>query len=253
VTDHIIDHDYTLVGHTGRRTRWGIWIPELINREPFYHELRPLNSLEILSFLKVAHHITGDPRYAAEYARLAGDHHFLLNALMMRRGEPGQWHRINHSDDELLYLVYYPLLLLETDPSRLRILRQSIARTWEGAPGEQALRPERSPLYNAIYGATTGRPADAEGAVETLRDWPWDPIQWSVSNAHRHDLGTKSPEGYHVPPRPEYSRVLPPSERRLIRWNGNPWTADGGSDGRSEDDGAAWALAYWIGAFHGYW
>ena len=64
VTDHILANRLTLVDHTGHKTRWGIWSPELINRHPFYYDLRPLNSLEILAFLKVAAHITGDPRYA---------------------------------------------------------------------------------------------------------------------------------------------------------------------------------------------
>src|SRR5205814_3805459 len=35
-TDHILTHNYTLVGHTGRKTRWGIWTPALINLDPFY-------------------------------------------------------------------------------------------------------------------------------------------------------------------------------------------------------------------------
>ena len=34
-TDHILEHNFTLVGHTGRKTRWGIWTPELINKEGF--------------------------------------------------------------------------------------------------------------------------------------------------------------------------------------------------------------------------
>lgn len=253
VTDHIIDHDYTLVGHTGKRTRWGVWHPSLINDDPFYYELRALNSLEILSFLAIAHHITGDERYQREYDRLCDDHHYLLNTLLFRRGEFGRWPEINHSDDELAYLCYYPLLLLEQHPERRRLLVQSLARTWEGAPGEQPIRDERSPLYNAIYGACAGRPCDPEGAVSTLQDWPWDPLHWAVSNSHRHDLKLKSAEGVRTTNRPEYDRVLPASERRLMRWNGSPWAADGAGNGRTEDDGAAWSLAYWIGVHHGFW
>ena len=120
VTDHIITHNLTLIDHTGIRTRWGIWSPELINLDPFYYDLRPLNSLEILCFLKVAAHITGDAKYTKFYDYLIKDHHYLINSLMMRRGEYGRWANINHSDDELLYLAYYPLLLLEKDPAHRR-------------------------------------------------------------------------------------------------------------------------------------
>jgi hypothetical protein len=252
-TDHILDHGYTLVGHTGRKTRWGIWAPELINHDPFYVPLRPLNSLEILAYLKIAEHVTGDPKYAKAGEELIRKHHYLLNTLLLRRGQTGQWPGINHSDDEMLYLMYYALLRLETDPDRRRILLQSIARTWEDSAEEQSVRREHSPLYNFIYGATTGRRCDVGEAVATLRDWPWDLTDWTVRNSHRHDVRIKTPgpvggrRG-----RAELDRVLPASERRLARWNGNPWAPDGGSDGRVEDDGAAWALAYWLGVYHGY-
>ena len=46
--------------------------------------------------------------------------------------------------------------------------------------------------------------------------------------------------------------MLPISERRLHRWNHNPWSPDGGSDGRVFDDGAAWLLGYWAGVHYGY-
>jgi hypothetical protein len=250
-TDHILQNGYTLVGHTGRKTRWGIWAPELINREPFYIGLRPLNSLEVLTYLKIAGHITGDAKYGRAADELIQKHHYLLNTLLIRRGRGGQWAGINHSDDEMLYLMYYALLRLEKDPDRRRILLQSIARTWEGAPGEQSIRLERSPLYNFVYGVTTGRRCDVGEAVETLRDWPWDLIEWTVRNSHRHDVQTRT-TGRGNRSRVELDRVLPASERRLARWNGNPWVPDGGSDGRREDDGAAWALAYWLGVYHGY-
>lgn len=250
-TDHILQHNYTLVGHTGRKTRWGIWTPELINREPFYVPLRPLNSLEILTFLKIAEHITGDPKYAKAGDELIQKHHYLLNTLLIRRGRTGQWAGINHSDDEMLYLMYYALLRLEKDPDRRRILLQSVARTWEDSADEQSVRREHSPLYNFIYGATTGKRCDVEEAVETLQDWPWELTDWTVRNSQRHDVRIKTlPNSRRM--RGELDRVLPASERPLERWNGNPWAADGGSGGRSEDDGAAWALAYWVGVYHGY-
>lgn len=250
-TDHILEHNYTLVGHTGRKTRWGIWTPELINHEPFYVPLRPLNSLEMLAFLKIAEHITGDAKYARAGKELIQKHHYLLNTLLIRRGLTGQWQGINHSDDEMLYMMYYALLRLEKDPDHRRVLLQSITRTWEDSADEQSVRQEHSPLYNFIYGATTGRRCAVGEAVATLQDWPWEPIDWSTRNSHRHDVRVKTAKETRRT-RPELDRVLPASERRLARWNGNPWTADSGGEGRVEDDGAAWALAYWLGVYHGY-
>jgi hypothetical protein len=254
VTDHILDHNYTLVGHTGRKTRWGIWTPELINKDPFYLPLRPLNSLEVLTYLTIALHVTGDAKYARAYEELIQKHHFLINTLAIRRGRTGSWQGINHSDDEMLYMMYYAILRLEKDPARKRILDLSLTRTWEGNPDEQSVRLERSPLYNFIFGATTGRNCDVEEARQTLEDWPWDMLNWGVKNSHRSDVRLKrSGTGASRRERQvETDRVLPASERRIARWNGNPWAPDHGGNVAQEDDGAAWALAYWIGVYHGY-
>jgi hypothetical protein len=35
-----------------------------------------------------------------------------------------------------------------------------------------------------------------------------------------------------------------------MRWNGDPYALDGGSDGRYRDDGAAILLPYWMGRYH---
>ncbi|HTI50093.1 MAG TPA: hypothetical protein VL475_04050 [Planctomycetaceae bacterium] len=249
-TDNILDHGWNLVGHTGRKTRWGVWAPELVNEDPFWFSVRPLNSLEILCYLKVAEHITGDAKYTRAYDELIDKHHYLLNTLLIRRGTSGQWMGINHSDDELLYLAYYPLIQLEKSPDRRRILLQSLTRSWESAPGEQGVRQEHSPLYNFMYGALTGRPCDAEEGIQTLQDWPWEMVEWRMQNRHRHDVQIKTALGFNR--ETEIDRVLPASERRLSRWNGNPFAPDGGSDGQTEDDGAAWSLAYWLGVYHGY-
>jgi hypothetical protein len=251
VTDGILANDYTLVDHTGRKTRWGIWTPALINKHPLYYDLRALNSIEILMFLKVAGHITGDGKYAEAADKLIKEHHYLLNSLLMRRYEGGRWADINHSDDELLYLSYYPLLMLEKDPAKRRILVESIARTWEPISGEQTIRPERSPFYNFVYGATTGRRCDIGDARETLQDWPWDLISWTTKNSHRHDVRLRQEPGLRRI-NTTLDRVLSPAERTQERWNANPWRPDWSGDGRHEADGVAFSLGYWLGVYHGY-
>jgi hypothetical protein len=251
VTDGIIRNNYTLIDHTGRKTRWGIWAPELINRDPLYYRLRPLNSLEILAYLKVAEHITGDRKYAEAANMLIEDHRYLLNGLLVSRGRTAQWPDINHSDDELLYLVYYSLMTLEKDLGRRRLLVLSITGTWEEAEGEQSIRREHNPFYNFIFGATTGRRCDVEDARQTLQDWPWDLVAWSTKNSHRQDVSVRTAPGFHRN-RGQLDRVLSPAERTQSRWNASPWTADWGNDGRVEDDGVAWLVAYWLGIYHGY-
>jgi len=250
VTDNIIAGHYNLIGHTGRRTRWAIFAPETINDDPAWSDQRSLNSIELLNYMKIAAHITGDAKYERHYESLIHDHHYLLNILEYRKGFFGEWQNINHSDDEMGYMGFYGLLTLEKNPERRGLLLQSFRRSWEGGGAEQALKPERSPLYNYLFGGLTGRPCAPDDAAETLQDWPWDRIDWKMTNSHRSDITFKSGRGLGA--RSELTQVLPISERRLHRWNHNPWTPDGGSNGHSLDDGATWLLGYWSGVHFGY-
>jgi hypothetical protein len=245
ITDNLLRNDYTLVGHTGRRTRWGVFGPQHLNDDPRWVDERGLNSIELLCYLKVTEHITGDAKYRAAYENLIEKHHYLLNTLAYRKGQA--WWRINHSDDELAYVTYYPLIQLEKQPERRAILLQSLAETWRGSGATAGIREENSPFYNFIFGALTGEPCRAQEAVETLRDWPWDLVDWRVQNGHRHDVAFRTARGA---PRQQLDRVLPVSERPLMRWNGNPWSPAGGDGGRTEEDPGAWLIGYWMGRYH---
>ncbi len=249
VTDHILAHDFTLVGHNGKRTLWGMWNPQVLNDSPFWQEERGLNSIELLCYLKVAAHLTGEQRYSDLYDDLIRKHHLLANTLLYRRGLP--WWGINHSDDELAYTAYWPLLRLETDPDRRRVLVRSIASGWEPQPGEQSISAEASPFYNFLYGTATGRPCDIESAVRTLEDWPWELVNHDIDNTTRLDVVLRhAPGGGRN--RTSTDRVLPASERRVMRWNGSPWEAVSGGGAASEEDGTAFLLPYWLGVWAGY-
>jgi hypothetical protein len=242
VTDNLLDHDLTLVGHTGRKTRWGVYSPKYINDDPYWWEERGLNSLSILSYLKIAQHICGDARFRDKYRELIEKHHYLLNTVNLKVAEP--WYFVNHSDDEMAFMMYYTLLRLEKDPPTRLVLLQSLERSW------RIERPEASPFFNFVYASATGKPADVELSVDTLRDWPWELVEWQARGHHRHDVTVliRNGEGR---ARQQLTRVLPASERRLMKWNGNPYQADGGSaNGATEEDGSAWLLPYWMGRYH---
>ena len=48
----------------------------------------------------------------------------------------------------------------------------------------------------------------------------------------------------------EAKTLLPPDERPTMKWNANPFVIDRASEARSEDDGTAFLLPYWMGRFH---
>lgn len=242
VTDHILDHHYTLVGPSGKRTTWGVWSPEVLNDDPDWAAERGLNSLEILSHLKVAAHLCGDDRFAEAYRSLIVRHGYALNTVRQKILPPAGEN--NHSDDELAACAYYPLLMLEKDPFLRRLYLLSLERT------HAILRPEKSPFYNFLYGALTGgKDCDAGSAVEWLRDAPWDLRHWTVQNSHRADIRHDPAPGRFG--EKQGLQVLSPRERQVTKWNQNPYALDGGGDGMGEEDGAFWLLPYWMGRYHG--
>ncbi len=239
LTSHIIDHDYQLIDLDGVRTRWGFWGPATIWEDADETGLR---ALHILSHLRVASHITGNPKYAAAYDDLVSKHKYQLLVRNQKISIPG---RVNHSDDELAFLSYYPLLQYEKNPALLEIYRESLERSW------QVERAERNPLWNFIYAAgTKAKEFDKEAAIQTLKDIPVDLISWTVTNSHRIDV-VLDPSSDRFGRRQSALTVLPYDELPMMKWNGNPYRLDGGNNGRSEDDGAYFLLPYWMGRFHG--
>ena len=236
IMDHIIDHGYYLIDLDGQPTRWGFWAPEKLMREP---DERALNSVQLLSFLKTTAHITGDPRYETEYKKVA----WVLKYAdwITRLNEFRQ--ELNYSDEELAMLPYYCVFQYEKDPALLKAYRSGVDEWWKN------IRREANPLWTFIY--LTGQPeakVDLPGAVWTLYRMPMDAIEWSVRNSHRPDIVWASAPDRHG--RREALTLLPPDERPVMKWNGNPFVIDGGGGGHGEDDGAAFLLPYWMGRYH---
>lgn len=238
--DYIIDNGYVLVDIDGKHTRWGVWAPERLNEDPHWAAERGINSLEILSYLKTAYHITGNEKYQQEYLRLFNEHGYGKNALVAKTFAVS-WR--THIDDELLSFAYPGLLRYETDPEMLKVYRQSIDRWYEG------VRNDGNPMFNFIYASLTNTPPNMSDSVELLRDTPLDLINWTVDNSKREDMKlVRSPE---IEPL-QTNRVAPASERGVIRWDKNPWMAVHGDGGISEWAPTFWLFPYWMGRYCGY-
>lgn len=237
LTDHILKNNYRLIDVDGQRTRWGWWGPEEIWQDPDETGLR---ALHLLSHLRVALHLTGHTRYKEAYNELINRHRYHLLMRNQKINIPG---KVNHSDDQLAFLSYYPLLVYETDAKLREVYRQSLERAW------QVERPERNPLWNFIYAVGSGsKEYDRARAVRTLEEIPLDLITWTVTNSDRRDVPLD-------PLADRFDRaqgliVLPYGELPVMKWNGNPYRLDGGNGGRSEDDGAFFLLPYWLGRYH---
>ncbi len=240
IVDAIVEDGLVLKDVDGTHTQWGVWAPEKLNRDPDWAMERGVNSVEILSYLKLARHVTGEAKYEEQYRRLIREHHYDEN---VRRAKTVNSSWRTHIDDELLALAYPALLLHEEDPELRRLYLESL-EWWHAA-----VRGEQSPFYDFTHRALSGADANIDGAVAFLRDAPLDLIRWEVDNTKREDLRlVRSPELEHV----QTDRLPPPSERCTVRWDDNPWRAIQGDGGRTESDGVYWLLPYWMGRYHGF-
>ena len=237
ITDHILDNDFQLIDLDGKRTRWGWWGPEAIWEDATETGLR---ALHLLAHLRTAHHLTGNPRYERIYQELITRHKYHLLTRNQKINYPGY---VNHSDDELAFISYYPLLQYEKDTELRKTYLDSLDRAW------QVERPERNPLWNFIF-AACARKTDYDRAesLRTLREIPLDLIEWKVSNSHRADIPRDALNDRFN--RAQALIVLPYDELSMNKWNDNPYLLDGGYDGRREDDGAYFLLPYWMGRYH---
>lgn len=238
IADHIAAHRWNLTDIHGQPTYWGRWSPEYFET-PRGKPDAPLNALEILSFFKTAHHITGEERFDAIYKKLALEMNYaeMTTRLLELRQV------INYSDEELAMLPFYLLFRYEKDAKLVALYRRALDQWW------QNIQRENNPLWNFIY--QTASPAakvDLAAAVHTLYRIPLELVTWTVDNSHRADIvWEKNNDRFR---QPQSVNFLPPDERPVMKWNGNPFRVSGGNGGRSEDDGAFFLLPYWMGRYH---
>jgi streptogramin lyase len=240
IMDYIIDGRYVLRDIDGTHTKWGVWSPEKLNNDPDWAPERGINSVEILSYLKLAYHVSGQTRYQNEYLKLLNEYDYTSNVRHAKTTNP-TWR--THIDDELLALAY-PCLLIHEDDPKLRCLYRESLDHWYSV-----VKADCSPFFEFIYGVCSGQTPQLEIFAAYLRDASLDLVRWTVDNSRREDIRTvRMPEWEYL----QTNHLLPPSERGVIRWDENPWRAVQGDEGNTESDGVWWLLPYWMGRYYGY-
>jgi hypothetical protein len=270
LTDHLIRYDFVLQEHDGTPTRWGVFRPSSLNRDLRWYQERGLNSLSMLSYLAVAHYVTGNDHYEEVSRKLREEHHYDINLLVpkMQRGIGTG----NQSDDEMAFMSFYNLVKYTRDPALRKQYLSAFYASW------MLEQPERNPFFHFAYAAmgrgesTAGTFGDRdlspwgdwlEDSVATLKGFPLDRMNWAHVNSHRLDLrslpkqqsgdylgtnpsGRRPTRGYRVD-----GKVLPVDERFFDHWNTDPWRLDYGGDGRSLACGSVFLLPYYMGRYHG--
>ena len=146
ISNGLIDHQLHLVGYGGRVTTWGRYDPGYL--KTVESDERALDSLELLSHLRVAYQITGDPKILDAYRHIGGDLGYVQNVVRYTDEKPQE---INYSDEELAFLSFYPLLDSETDPELHRQYQTALTKLW------QRVRSEKNPLWDIHLCVGLGR------------------------------------------------------------------------------------------------
>ncbi len=236
IVDHLMKNNFTLTDVDGKPTRWGVWSPDKLNRDPEWAPDRSLNSMELLSFLKLAHYMTGDEKYQLEYKRLIDKEKYLDNMANIPK-QNRAWYIYY---DVILAAYAYPILIkCEKDPELLKFYEQHMDAWMEKR------KDDENPLVNFIYCYSRNKKVELQSSVNLLTDTPLDLIDWTIDHTKREDIQVvqRPVLGDH-----QVSELQPASIRATIRWDKNPWGIDGG-DPHREREPVFWLLPYWMGRY----
>ncbi|MBN1464644.1 hypothetical protein JXA02_02705 [candidate division KSB1 bacterium] len=264
--DHLIEHNFHLVDHDGKPTRWARFNPYELNHDRNWAFDRNLNSLSVLAYLLTTAHITDDAKYLKYAEYLVENHGYLQNAQLPKtqRGIGTG----NQSDDEMAMMMLYNFI--KHAPHQDWKERIALA-CWTYGRLELA---EMNPFFNFVYAASCSGKSftDAWGtyslepsgpwladAIETLQRFPLDRIDWAHDNSHRIDIIRIDERQRHFDEGSYENRglrangtVIPVDERFFTHWSHDPFALITGGDGHTLADGAVFTLAYYMGLYHGY-
>ncbi len=238
IADHLLDHRMQIIDLDGERTKHG----DL--GDGFFSE--DLNALIALMIMKVAHHITADPRFRTAYHRLISRREYHLRAAAARDKWWEYLFGTNHSDNNLAFLAFYPLMRLEQDPALRRTYRKGLRRAWE------VVRVEANPLFTFIHQAALNKKGEAHAmarAGETLFHFPSEKRNRRVDRRRRNECRSLWNDRLG---RRQSCRPLPIQNRPAdsFEWKENPYRLKGGGDGRTLFAGVDYLLPYWMGRYH---
>ncbi|HOD94731.1 MAG TPA: two-component regulator propeller domain-containing protein [Candidatus Hydrogenedentes bacterium] len=240
VMDYLMEGGFNWKDIDGESTRWGVWSPEHLLKNGDWRSERAINATELLAYLKITAHVTGNPKYEEAYRQLINDHGYLEYARAPKSMDPSDHTEI---DTSLLVLILPALMTLEKDEAIREVYKEGLYQLFNQT------KDQASPFYNFICAAYGVEDFDPEPCVKYLRDSPLDLIMWTVDQRQREDLNlVRWPEL----DKWQVDRLLPADERFTMRWDKNPYEAVAGDGGHRESTGVHWLLPYWMGRYFGF-
>jgi hypothetical protein len=249
IVDHILANDRRIVDYHGKPTMWGKYYKEYVARR------ENMNALLLLQHLKVAHHVSGEERFAQAYRAIAIDDGYARIAVTARRlADPLGASGVNHSDDVLLFQAYYPLMSYEQDPELRALYLKSLRRAWEGNDRYPGIQPEGNSLFAFMAHKFLGDDSGVKAGVENLRVFPLD-MKWNARTIwayqkrfdFRFDRNPVSSA-----PRPGDAVPVDRRRKQWSVWVHTPYEAgERPLDHSMEFNGHDYLWPYWLGRYLG--
>lgn len=250
---HIINGNYEFLESSGIPTTWAKWSQRYFTTNQFGYCDAPLNACELLAYLKITMHITGekglwqetyDKLIADGYAQM-GPKHFdrFFQGAVSEHLAPEE--DLMYGDNTLAVFTFWQLCDLEKDEKLLEHYRQGF-KSWKGT-----LLREHTPAFDYMY--KMGCPdefIDTEKDVDWFNNFELSRLVASVSITERHDVPCKIPRGGE----PEISALLPLSECRIAKFDRNPFSAIpfDNQKGTCIESCYVFTYSYWLGRYFGF-
>lgn len=251
---HIIDGGYAMIEINGKPTTWAKWNLEYFNSYMGWADAC-LNAAELLMFLKVTMHVTGEKGLWEEeynkllneygYKELVTKHYDRFHQISLAGGLEDR-EEIMYGDHMLAVVSFWALTTLEKDPELNELYKEGF-RTWR-----YSLAPEFNAGYDFLYFLSD--PDNAKPDEERIRTWFYrfgaTRLAAGVSLTDRIDYPQKIYRaGYR-----EVSALPPNDEHFIAKYDRNPL------EFKNEDSGGAhvvescypYTFAYWIGRYFGF-
>jgi hypothetical protein len=272
ITNHILTHDWYLVGENHTHTLWGVWNPIDVNNNSNFQDDRGMNSIEILTYLLQIYAYNGEERFLDGVKLLIESYQYDVNIINRKMIAVCDG---DFSDDELAYLSYFNLVYamnMISSTINLSTTQKESAQLVIDKLLEYMMvgldlthnykQMEKSPFYNFIYCYVSGQVNQTQhlfnkghvpfpgfdcsslsmDSVWYMQRWPLELINWPQFNSDRLDVQLNVPAG--CGKKPPSLQMLPPDERTLHFWNTGVYILDDGS-GFSEIDPTSFLISYW--------
>lgn len=250
--DHIINHGFELYECDNKPTTWAKWSKEYFETDIGWADAC-LNSAEVMMYLKVTMHVSGEDGIYKEtleklesegYLDLVTKHFDRFHQASLALGVDDR-EEVMYGDHMLAVASFFALISLEKDEKKKELFRKGF-RSWR-----YTLAPEFNPGYDFLYFISD--PENARPDEERIKTWFYrfgiSRLASGVSLTERIDIPKKRLRGDYY----ETSVLLPNDERFIAKYDRNPL------EYKNEDSGGTFCIescypftfAYWIGRYFG--